>query len=247
MATVTVPGIGSVDQKYVYAGGALVLGVVGFAYWRRSQEPAAPTWADVDPSQMVPGTDHVTPGGSSNIPPVDLTGGKPTTNDQWAQAVTERLGNIGYTPLFVAEALGAFLARQELDALQAAAILAAKAQLGDPPVGGPWPVRLKGPTSPPPPGTGDPAPLAKLSNLHVTGTGRDWIALSWPPVPGAERYAVEVGGIAGVQHAGYDHVYGGTSYTIGGRVPGQQYTITVRAQRGDDNGPGLTIRARTQP
>lgn len=240
---IELPGVGKVDQKYVLAAVGVLVGILAFAYWRRSQSPA-PDAGYVIPDELVPDADYVNPGSSSNIPPQDLTGGSITTNEQWSQKATEHLGNLGFDPRVVASALGKFFQREGLDAVSMDAVKTAVGQLGPPPVGGPWPIKAADSTAPPPP-TGGPVPLAKLSNLHVTGTGRDWIGLSWPPVPGAERYAVEVGGIAGVQHAGYDHVYGGTSYTIGGRVPGQEYTITVRAQRGDENGPGLTIRART--
>lgn len=246
MATVTLPGIGAVDQKYVYAGGAVVAGIVGYAWWRRSQEPPPASWADVDPADLIPSTEHVSPGGGSNLPP--STGdGRPliTTNDQWAAAATDRLSSIGYTPQFVAEALGAFLARQDLSALQAAAVLAAKAQLGEPPVGGPWPVKVKGPSGG---DGGEHTPLGAVTNLRATGSTRNTITLAWNAVPGATNYVVRVGGQGGQPKnwpAGWDSTTG-TTYTVSGLpYPGTAYWISVNAERGTDSGGQARINAST--
>ncbi len=62
MPTVKVPGIGQVEKKYVYIGGALVAGIVGYAYWSRARATASEDVADYTTAEPS-GTDSAYDGG----------------------------------------------------------------------------------------------------------------------------------------------------------------------------------------
>lgn len=237
---VTLPGLGPTKKTYVYIGAFVVAGLVAFAYYRRSQAPVPdqPTWGDVDPAEMTPDNDYDRPSsGNSNVS-ADLTGDTITTNAEWSQAVTTHLGNIGYDPKLVASALGRFFNREGLAPDQLDAVKAAVGQFGPPPVGGPWPITAAA--------AGDTGTvLGAVANLRATSSTATHITLTWDPVPGATRYAIELHGRTNVHPANFD--YSTTnSYTVGPLPrPNFEYVITVRAQKDSYNGPGTQITART--
>lgn len=237
--TITLPGMGAVKREYVYIGAAGVAGFLAFAYYRRRQAAqAAPTWADVDQSELVPDGDYSSPGGNSNIPPQDLTGDTIKTNAQWSQKATEILVNLGFDPGTVATALGVFFQREGLSAAQMDAVKAAHGQLGPPPEGGPWPIR----SAPP---TGDTTELPAPQNLRVTGATRNSIALAWDAVPGATSYQIEWEGETGKFHTRFDRT-SGTTYTVSDMpLPDEDYQLNVRAIKGTRQGTTASITART--
>lgn len=149
--TVKLPGIGPVKKGYAYAGGAAVLVIVGYAYYKRRQSgsPTASTTTDtsnIDPATGFPygsAQDTAALGGAYggfgpyNPPPPPAPGGPPpiTTNAEWAQEVTSGLQGIGWSAETVAEALGVYLARKDLTRAQATIVQVAVAEYGPPPVG----------------------------------------------------------------------------------------------------------------
>lgn len=238
--TITLPGMGPTKKTYVYIGTAVVAGLVAFAYYRRSQRPAPPTWNDVAPAEMTPASDYVSPGGGSSNVSQDLTGNTITTNAQWSQAATTLLGNIGYDPKLVAGALGRYFNREGLTPDQMDAVKAAVGQLGPPPVGGPWPITAASPGT----GTGT-TPLEAPKNLRATGATATHITLTWDPVPGATRYVIELHGRTNVHPAVFDYSTSPT-YTSGPLPrPNFEYLFTVRAQKDNINGPDVDLTART--
>lgn len=152
MATVKIPGIGPVEKKWVYIGGAFVVGIVGYAYWNKSRADAAES--DVSDFTEGPGyamdsgvDEYVNPGGSQ--PPVEedyVTA--PTTNAEWAQKAIKILVDTGYDPIEASVAVGRYMSRKSLTGTQANMIRAASAQLGPPPVGS-YPITIT-PTTPTP-------------------------------------------------------------------------------------------------
>lgn len=151
--SISLPGIGAVKRQWVYAGGALVAGVVGWAWWQRSRGAGPPTTEQVtDPGAVTdsPGVPGKT--GDANVD-VDHTGDAIDTNGEWTQAATEYLAGIGFEPGMVAVALGKYLSRTPLSGTEMDAVRAAVAAYGPPPVGGPYPIA---PTLPTPPGRPNP-------------------------------------------------------------------------------------------
>lgn len=242
--TITIPGAGPVKKQYVYLGAAGVAGFLAFAYYRRSQSAGTPpSWGDVDPGSMAPDGDYVNPGGNSNIPPQDNTGQNIKTNAQWSQAATTLLGNIGYDPKTVASALGVFFQREGLEPAQMDAVKTAVGQLGPPPENGPWPIKAKEVSNPPP---SDPnVPPGPIMGLRASGNRSSALALDWDTVPGAQGYRVEMLGVGG-RFAGRQHMAWGPTWTWDGLpFPNTNYAFTVAAVRNGVVGPVAHISSYT--
>lgn len=169
--TINLPGGGpGVQKKWVLAGGALVAGIVGYAYLRRSRTT----------------TPVVTPPTPSELPPADFstvsTGGGVTdtglqfitTNAQWSADATAKLTDLGYDSVAVSTALGKYLASQFVTSQEAQYIYTAIALSGHPPVGA-FSVRLEPtPTSgsvPSPGGRGTPAPVKRYTAATASWQG----------------------------------------------------------------------------
>lgn len=202
MSTVTVPGVGPVDAKYVYAGGALVVGIVGYSYWRRSAGSGSAEVVETLPDDA--GTGDVadgwgnTPGQSGNsngswVPDGDRD---PATAAEWTNLAVERMTNIGYDGQAVASAIGMWLGRQNLTQDQADMIRVVKALMPavpgynpEPPitVGLPQTPGTGGGTNPPPASSKLPAPW-----LHHVIPSRTSAVMQWNVVPGAKGYRVWV-------------------------------------------------------
>lgn len=176
--TMTVPGLGPVKSEYVWAGGAAVVGFVGYAWWKNrgssSNQPIV-----LNPNDVVPATDYKNPGGSSAPVNVDSTGGAITTNAQWTQKATEYLAQMGFDPKIIAPALGKFLTRQGLTTAEQDAVRTAIGVVGYPPVGGPYPI------TPATPGTPDPTgsiPRQQVpDNLPADDPDNPWFTISALP------------------------------------------------------------------
>lgn len=169
--TVKVPGIGPVDQRWVIAAGAGVLGVAGFAWWRRGMAETGPA-AEELPSD-VEGVDDGTawpsrPVGGSTIDPA-AGSSAPTTNEEWTQQVIEALAALSYDPQEVATAIAKFFSRQGLTAREALIIATARAVKGHEPQGT-YQIVLAPIVAPPRTPTA-PAPAASWPK-YVTGDGR---------------------------------------------------------------------------
>jgi len=201
--TVNIPGIGPVDQRWAVAGVALVVGIVGYAWWRRASvtvdetaeitpESDAFHEASVDAYEGAFGTAALTPhpvSGSGTLPP--------STDAEWARRAQDILTRINYDPVIAAAAIGKYIGRQPLTPAEAEIVRVAIAQLGPPPVGS-YPVTVLEGTKPPTAGTPPPA------TPPATGTpsGPQWqgkpITANWPLAP---QYSVGrhvLGGTPGV-------------------------------------------------
>ncbi len=200
---IEVPAVGRVPKKWAYAGGALVLGIAGYAWWQYSRNRAAAAAEDplaIEPEQPDTGGAYTNPRPVNST--VDGTGGAIATNSQWSDKVTEKLGQLGYDSAFLSAAIGAYLSRQQLTADQGDLIRTAWAYVGKPPEG-PETFTLKGSstgdTNPPPSGGGD-GQLAAPTGLRQ-GDPSQWqnaARLDWNAVPGAVGYVLtEVTGQAG--------------------------------------------------
>lgn len=133
---VDLPAIGRVDKKYMYAALALVVGIVGYAWWNRRASAAADT-PTVDPTT---GSQDPASGGAYVNPrpvqsTIDQTSDTIDTNVEWTQAVTEKLSLMFYDATFIATTLGKYLARQPLTTDEADLVRTAWAFQGKPPEG----------------------------------------------------------------------------------------------------------------
>ena len=92
--TVKLPGIGPVQQRYVWAGGAAVLGIAGFAYYRRSMgaaEPVETLPADGAGEGLDDGAPWpYRPPGGSTVEPGD-GGSAPKTVEEWSARAVDAL------------------------------------------------------------------------------------------------------------------------------------------------------------
>jgi len=145
--TVKLPGIGAVDQRWAVAGVALVVGIVGYAWWKRASvtvdttttaEPTADALQDasVDAYQGAFGTPALTPHPTSE--PGYLP---PSTDAEWSRRAQDILTGINYDPVVAAAAIGKYIGRQQLASADAEIVRVAIAQLGPPPVGS-YPVNV---------------------------------------------------------------------------------------------------------
>lgn len=145
--TVKLPAIGEVDKKYVYVGGAIVVTIVAYAYYKRATGEVAPE-ADAVPDTALDDTqyapDYVDPtfGGVSSMPTTVNTVDSAVidTNGEWTTAAVEAMANLGFDGATVASALGKYLARKALTQAEADIITTARGLVGEPPVGGPYTV-----------------------------------------------------------------------------------------------------------
>lgn len=232
----SVPGIGPVDKKWVYAGGALIVGVVGYAYIKRrnANQAAAAAAPTVDTTTGATGsTGYVTPPNLGNYPVQTSTA--PTTNSAWVQQATTDLEGLGYDPNFISTTLGLYLSSQSLTSDQAALVRVAWAYDGKPPetpnlpiVGG----TTGGTTNPP-----TAAPGA-VTGLRAIVWGSNYATFGFQPVSGADHYDVTE------QSGGTRTIYGGTTqeiqFTEGGALGGNlkfPYTQQVRAVNSFGPGP----------
>ena len=173
-------------------------------------------------------------GGGGTTPPVTAT-----TNAQWAQNVTTALENQGYSGQQILTALGAYLSGRSIQKGSAEdnLIQAAIALEGDPPVSGtggyPPAVNYTGGGG----GQGGGSPK-DVQDVHVVGTGRDYIRVGWSPSSGVKSYSVRAyQGNRQVKNA----TTGATTYDITGLSKNTDYHIFVRAANGPA-GPGIDAR-----
>lgn len=173
MAEMNVPGIGTVDQKYVYAGGALVAGIAGYAWWKAKSNaaPAVVPGVDTFPDagtggaagyqNPAPSSGTITPGG---------VGTAPSTNVAWSQQATEALAALGYDVGTLSAVIGKYLTRQPLTAQEQQWIQTAWAYVGKPPDGA-YPIVTAPGTTPTPTPTPVPKPTAWKGPLVRKASG----------------------------------------------------------------------------
>lgn len=187
---VDVPVVGRVPKGAVIAAGGLVVGLVGYAYYKQRQSAAAAAAAPTDPGYVDPGTLPVVPGAAQGGYGIGNTGNPTTgnpdailTNDQWVQAVRDRLAGT-YDDLAIVTACGLFLDKKPLSQTNQAIIQAALAVAGYPPVGD-YHIIATG-------GAGVPL-LVAPAGVAVSGITDSGGVLTWSGVPGASSYNVYAG------------------------------------------------------
>lgn len=243
--TIDVPKVGKVNKKWLYAGIAVTAGIVGFAWYRRSRVGATasadiPMATDDSLAGLATNAGSTGSGGYTNPNPVstvDTTGGTAAyTNTQWAADVTDKLGELGYEPGFVAAVLGKYLNSRPVTSDEAQLIQVAWAYKGKPPQGPPS-FTLAGSGSTP----GSGGHLTAPAHLTVADTTETSVALSWASVTGAAGYEVYRDGsnVGSPSSPGWNSV---------GLAPNTSHTYKVRAIAGATRGPfSASVTARTRP
>lgn len=188
--TVDVPGAGKMKKVYIYVPAGLAAVYVGWRWYQARQDAAAATPDPTDGTYTSAdlsdyglstsgGTGTVT--GNTGSTSTDATSSTAIDdNAEWTQKAAELLGNAGYDTATVYAALGEFLARRSLDKAEASIARAAIAVVGQPPVGGPYPVNEAAAT-----GTTTLAAPTGLSASNITTTS---VTISFQPVAGAGYY-----------------------------------------------------------
>lgn len=185
--TVKLPAIGEVPTKYAYAGVAIVVGIVGYAYFKRRQSGSAAATAAPDPNSIDPATgltyaQEQAAGSVGTLGSTGYSNPNPnasgystvsgtstiTTNMDWSAAVSNALGNLGYDPTFIASTIGKYLSSQPLTADEAALIRVAWAYEGKPPSG---PTNIvTAPTQTQTPVPTPPSRMSTKTDITVSGT-----------------------------------------------------------------------------
>lgn len=267
--TMNVPGIGNVNKTYVYAGGALVVGIVGYAYYKRRQQDNQAA------ADATAGTDSTTPtdttgtgdtgsvyqppvgydssaydysyGGSAGAysPPYYYSPGSPNapvlaTDAAWFQAAVSWLEQNGTDSQAAAAALGNYMHNICMTESQANIVREAEGALGRPPQTS-HNIAICSASGGSGGGTTTPTPTAP-SGLHVTSTGKTTVGLSWHGVSHATHYRIYRAGVS--SHIGD---VTGTSFTVHGLKRRTHYTFHVRAWNGTKMGPSshsVSVRTR---
>ncbi len=183
--------IAGVPKKYAIAGVAAAGGFLAYAYWRNSQEGApataeTPIEAAVDEYESPLGNSGGNSSGSFNG---NTDPDKIDTNSEWTQSAVEFLQGSGYDASTVVNALGKYLAFKALTPNEAQIVMAARAAVGDPPVGGPYPIRDALPQTPTPTVTKKAPTGLKATTVNPTSIRIDW---DW--LPDVKGYIVYVNG-----------------------------------------------------
>lgn len=144
-ATIDLPGAGPVKKVYVYVGLAVVVGIVGYAWWTRRNTSADGETSYVEPGYEDYGGGVQTPGGGTTTPGIPWQPGEPvdeddpatpiTNNAQWTRRAVNYLTEQGSDGFLVTVTLGKYLARVELTAAEADLVRAALGAIGAPPNG----------------------------------------------------------------------------------------------------------------
>lgn len=247
--TVEVPGIGKTDKKWVYAGAAVAIGIIGYAYWKNQQAQTQTDFVGASPDDFGV-ADYDSPLGNSGTNSTgDYTAVDPDTidtNAEWTSAAVEKLSSYGWDSAAVASALGKYLSRQGLTGAQVDIVQAAVAAVGPVPVGGPYPINDALPETPGT-GTGDPVAPDPVSGLRVFETRDTTVILDWdandnnPPIGGYNVWWNNGSGMSVVKTQD-------TNAVIIGLRPGTSYTFAVEAYDPTDKitSPRREVTARTK-
>jgi hypothetical protein len=247
-ATISIPAIGPVRKEIVYAAGAGIVGVVGYAWFKAGAGGGGGKEAIqqvVPASEILPVTDYQNPqgyGNSSGVFPGNVDPNAITSNSEWTQQAIEYLVSIGYNATFVSTTLGKFLGRQPLNAIEKDLVRTALAAMGPPPEGGPYPVGVDAPPTATLPAPATTAPPPRPSGLKILLRMGDWILLDWSASDRAEYYTVHEQSAIGQS----SQTTRETRYWVRGLAPGMAHTFTVRAVRGDQQSEAATTVGSTE-
>jgi hypothetical protein len=172
--SIDLPLAGPVKKRHLAIGGAVVAGVVGYAWWKHFRSSDMP--AEIDPGfadfsgGLQTGTGGTTQPGIPWEPAdgADPDGLPPTTNAQWTQRGVDWMQNLGFDPQLVATTLGKYLARVPVTQVEADIIRTVEGAIGKPPVGE-YRIIMVG--NPPPAAPAPPAPIVGRPVYRIVNGG----------------------------------------------------------------------------
>lgn len=243
-------------------GGAVAIGIVGYAYYVRGgaagatgEEGTDDGNPNIDPSTGLPYDSGYGYGVGSGLGIYDPSTGsifgsgygqqivqQVSTNAAWSQAAALTLEQKGYEGTAVAAALGKALMGVPMTQEELNIFNAARGFHGEPPNGYP-PIRMvtatPKPPAPKPPGSKPPPALKAPTGLRAVNVYRNSFRMDWNPVPGAEGYTLFLNGrrITSVQYS---------VFTFSGVSRNKSYTVTVRPNRDGKLGPAASRTVRTK-
>lgn len=249
MAEVKIPGIGNVDQKWVWVGGALVVGVVGYAYIRQSRAASDDAIDDMDTDDYTTdeypygeafATDYAYDGGYPSYgggyyPPPPVSGDPfqerdPINDMEWVARVIEYLQSLGVDGQTASLAVSKYRLKECLTGAQADIVRQAVGRWSVPPQSPNLTIIVcttPPPGAPPPPTGGTPSSvLPAPGGLHPTTVTRSSIRMAWSPVNGAVKYNVYIYGTTTLGKVG---TVTSTTFTKSGIKPNRYVTFRVAA------------------
>lgn len=204
-------------KTLIYAVGAGVAGIAGYAWWTRGREEIPPEPA-VDTEYPSPITPAYTGGASGYF---DVTPDKYESDQEWYSDALQKLlydYGISDTPI-ASEVLDKYLAQQPLTAEQQKMIAFVINSIGPPPSGT---RTIRTETKPPT------TALTAPSNFYAVVRGDNRVNISWGLVPGALGYEIrDVAGGSWLRQASNLH----TTNILGPRV----YNYEVKAFDSNNN------------
>lgn len=210
--TVKIPGVGTVPRNAAVAGGLVVAGIAGFAWWRHANTAAAvdepatdfaegttDAYGDAGSSAYAADYAYDGPypsGGGGYYPPPNttVTNPDPVTNSEWTQRSIEHLQTVGVESNAASLAVSRYLLKECLTATQADIVRQAVAAMGPPPQGS-FAIIVCPPA--PTGGGGGGGPLPAPGRVYATSVTRTSVRFGWDRVAGASRYLVQQRGASG--------------------------------------------------
>lgn len=231
--------IAGMPKKYVIVGVAAAAGILGYAYWKNGSASAsvpdasAPIEAAADEYESPLGNSG---GNSTGTFPGNVDPDAIDTNAEWTQAAVESMEASGWERSAVLTALGKYLAFKPLSASEVTIVMAARAVQGEPPVGGPFPIKDALPSTTVPAQT-----MSAPKSLKASGTAKTSVTMDWVPLSGVKGYRLFVNG----KQNGSTVVYSGATARY--LKAGTKYTIGVAGvYPGDKIGPMATTTVTTK-
>ncbi len=232
--------IAGVPRNYAIAGIAVAVGVIGYAWWKQGDAGSAEV---VDPGLEASVDEYDSPLGNSGTNSSGSFAGnvdedRIDTNAEWSQAAVEFLQGAGYDASAVISALGKYLEFKPLSATEAQIVMAARAAVGEPPVGGPYPIKdaLPNPT----PTSIKPGPV---TGLRTYSQSANTIWLDWNDVKDSRGYDIVRSDEPNSPKTSLT-----SSFTSSGLKSKKSYTYKVRARPNVGSTPGdwATITVKTK-
>lgn len=244
--TVDVPGAGKIKKRHIMIPAGLAGVYVAYRWYQasRSEGEPAPGADGLYSSDDLSEYGLSTTGGASSV--TGNTGSTVTDgtnpnaiddNGEWTQRAVELLTSQGFDGQTVSLALGEFLARRSLDKTEASIARAALAQVGQPPVNGPYSVIEAATTAP--------AELKAPTGLKVSEVTATTVRLSWDPVTGAGLYRAYRSGAS--TNVGATDAANRT-LVVSGLTPNVEYTFQVAADTttGKPGPKSAGVKAKTK-
>lgn len=259
MPTMNIPGIGTVEKKYVYIGAAGIAGFVGYMYIRNrnsatddevsdtvTDDPALDSTA-FDPSAMDYGYSYDMSGSAPVYQsPVNQTipvtsENQITTDAAWDSEAISRAGDIGAESSAVSSALGRFLAGLCVSEAQADLVRQVEGMLGRPPQSPALDIHIcPGTPSTPTGGT-----ATTPSGFKVSSTDKSGVTVTWTPVAGAQKYLLTIKG--GPQKYNHEVTDSAPPYRFGALTKNSTYTFSIKSSVGGvDSPPSAFISGKTK-